>query len=102
MARFVTPISEAAKAAYMTRFGMRPDEAAGLVGLRFARTNGALVGVYHAGDAGYESDPTNPWATVCEDHSSIVLHGNRALAESHAADPEGWCEPCRSTGAGPG
>jgi hypothetical protein len=45
--------------------------------------------------AGMEADPVNPWVTVCEAHHSVAAHSSLALAQSHAADPRGWCEDCR-------
>jgi hypothetical protein len=68
---------------------------AGCVEQRRNRLTGFLVGVYQADQAGMESDPATPWATVCEEHNSICVHGTLALARSHAGDPCGWCEDCR-------
>ncbi|GJF06730.1 hypothetical protein [Pseudonocardia sp. D17] len=61
-----------------------------------ARQTGTEIGVYHAADAGIDDDPTAPWATVCETHSTVVLHRTRRLADGHAADPCGWCQYCRA------
>lgn len=33
--------------------------------------------------------------TLCEDHSAIVNHETRKLAESFMASPESWCDECR-------
>jgi hypothetical protein len=68
---------------------------AGCVEQRTNRLTGFKVGVYQAAQAGMESDPATPWATVCEEHNSICVHGTLALARSHAGDPPGWCEDCR-------
>jgi hypothetical protein len=67
---------------------------AGCIQLRRARSTGTLVGVYRAGEAGLEDEPGYPWATVCEEHATLIVHETRALAVSHAAAPEGWCEEC--------
>lgn len=72
---------------------MRPEEAAGLVQLRQPKAAPTLVGIYAAEAAGLEDFG---WATVCEVHSSLVLHDTLQLARAHAADPAGWCEPCRA------
>lgn len=72
-------------------------ERAGCVQLRYARSTGTLVGVYRADEAGMEDDPVWPWATTCEDHGNLVLHKTRALAISHAPDPQGWCDACRES-----
>lgn len=68
---------------------------AGCVQQRRARENGVLVGVYDADDAGMESDPSIPWATVCELHGSIVCHSTLAAAKYHASKPTSWCDCCR-------
>lgn len=88
---FKLPISQKAAEAYTERVGHTPDETAGLVGLSFARQNGALIGLYHGPTAGLDG----PWVTICEKHHSCAAHPTRVLAESHMADPEGWCRPCR-------
>lgn len=67
---------------------------AGCVSQRKAQTTGTLVGVYHGAQSGMEMDPEYPWITVCEVHANCVSHSTLALAKSHAADPEGWCEDC--------
>lgn len=69
---------------------------AGCVQQRRARQTGTLVGVYHAIQAGIDSDPAVPWFTVCEIHNNCVGHPSLRLAKDHAADPEGWCEDCRT------
>ncbi len=71
---------------------------AGCVQLRRARATGTVVGVYDGKAAGFDHDDgANPWSTVCETHGTIASHPTRALAVSHAADPEGWCEDCRTS-----
>ena len=67
---------------------------AGCVQQRRNRITGTLVGVYHGEQSGMESDPDNPWVTVCEDHGRIVAHPSLRLALEHAADPSGWCGDC--------
>lgn len=68
---------------------------AGCVQLRRARQTGRVVGVYDSAESGIECDPDLPWTTVCEEHGILVCHPTKALALSHASDPEGWCEDCR-------
>lgn len=69
---------------------------AGCVSQRRSRLTCHLVGVYHAEQAGLDDDPSCKWFTVCEHHNMLVGHSTLTLAQSHAADPTGWCEPCRS------
>jgi len=69
------------------------DGFVGLVESRRCRATGLEVGLYAAEQAGIESDPEVPWATVCEEHGSVVCHPTLALARSHMARPE-WCEEC--------
>jgi hypothetical protein len=73
---------------------------AGIVAFRKARSTGTHVGLYRAGEAGIDSDPEAPWITVCEEHSSMVSHGTRRLAEQAMSHPEDWCEECQATRAG--
>ncbi len=68
---------------------------AGLVVTRRSRETGQLVSVYRSNEAGIEDDPTIPWATLCETHSSVVCHSTRELALHHLTAPTGWCIPCR-------
>lgn len=63
----------------------------------FARSTGTLVVVVQSAEAGIEDDPELPWATLCDDHSSVVCHTTLALAKAHAADPAGWCDDCRES-----
>lgn len=72
---------------------------AGLVSYRRARSTGTHVGVYRADEAGIESDPKTPWATVCEEHAGCVCHATRALAMSWASQPESWCPTCQEANA---
>jgi hypothetical protein len=70
----------------------------GLAGCVTQRTTrkGRHVGLYHAHQAGLESDPELKWATVCEAHSSLVCHPTLALARASLSHPEEWCEGCRA------
>ena len=70
------------------------EERAGCIALRRAQQTGRMVGVYRADEAGMESDPASPWATVCEEHNTLVCHSTRRLALSWAAEPMTWCEDC--------
>lgn len=73
---------------------------AGCVVQRVSRETGALVGLYHADQAGLDSDPANPWATVCEAHSNMVTHASLRLARLSLAAPSEWCEACREAKEG--
>lgn len=53
-----------------------------------------LIGLYHAKQAGIDSDPGWPWATVCEDHSQFATHSTLAFAKTWARTPLEWCEVC--------
>jgi hypothetical protein len=39
------------------------------------------------------------WLTMCHDHGILCTHPTLKLALSHAAEPTGWCGPCRRGGA---
>lgn len=80
-------------AEYQRRFGIRPEEAGGLLQLRFARSTGSLVGVYEAVEAGHDG---YGFTTLCETHGNLVTHETKTLALHHAPWPEGWCEPCQA------
>lgn len=63
---------------------------AGCVLLAYDRRTGALRGVYRAEEQGLDDAG---WATVCEDHGTLVISETRKLAEaSHTND---FCEDCR-------
>jgi hypothetical protein len=68
---------------------------AGCVAQRRNRKTRGLVGIYNCEQSGLDSDPSLPWATVCEDHGGIVCHTSLAAARSWAAVPGDWCEDCR-------
>lgn len=67
---------------------------AGAVERRRSRASGTTITLYDALEAGLESDPETPWATVCEEHGSIVCHGTRSAARASMALPD-WCEDCQ-------
>jgi hypothetical protein len=69
---------------------------AGLVVTRRARQTGKLVSVYDSAIAGFESDPDLPWATLCEEHSSLVCHQTKELALFWISSPLTWCELCQA------
>lgn len=71
------------------------DGFAGLVQKTRARSTGVEVGLYASGQADMETDPMLPWATLCEEHSTIVFHETLALAREAMPYPDGWCEECR-------
>lgn len=74
------------------------DGLAGCVARRISRATGTLVGVYHAAQAGMEDEPSIPWMTVCEVHSTFVRHPTLAVAMA-CNDPREWCDDCRATHA---
>ena len=77
---------------------VRPYAHNGLLGCvqaRRARQTGRVVAVYNTRLAGL--DEGESWATVCEEHGTIINHRTLALARYHAADPLGWCERCAGT-----
>jgi hypothetical protein len=81
--------------------GIDARDAAGLIGLARpvldATGERTIVGIYKAAEAGIEDDEdAGRYATVCEIHSSCIIHPTRALAFDHAQDPAGWCEDCRA------
>lgn len=61
-----------------------------------SRQTGTLVGVYASEQAGMEDDPECTWASVCEEHNTLVSHRTLALALSFR-DPRDWCDCCRGT-----
>ena len=67
---------------------------AGLVEQRKNRKTGTLVGLYHAEQAGLDSDPEYPWATVCEEHGNLVVHPTLTFARAALSYPD-WCEDCQ-------
>ena len=67
---------------------------AGAVERRRSRASGTTITIYDANEAGIESDPETPWATVCEEHGSIVCHGSRSAARASMARPD-WCMDCQ-------
>ncbi len=80
---------------------MRAYDFNGLTGCvvqRRSRRTGTLVGLYVAKQAGIDTEPALPWATVCEDHSAIVCHPSLKLARESLPEPAGWCEECREAG----
>ena len=68
---------------------------AGCVMQRRSRDTGALIGLYHAGQAAMNTD-AGAWATVCEDHGTVVNHARLADARAWMAEPSIWCEGCRA------
>ena len=56
---------------------------------------GTTVGLYRSAEAGIETDPEWPWATVCEPHGGVVCHRTRAEAEAALSHPKDWCPTCQ-------
>lgn len=67
---------------------------AGLIDYRKSRQDGVHVGLYRAEEAGLDIDG-GPYATICEEHSTLVNHDTLKLAKSHLPYPSGWCDSCR-------
>jgi hypothetical protein len=67
----------------------------GCVMQRRSRDTGALIGLYNAAQAGMNDD-NGAWATVCEDHGTVVNHARLADARAWMAEPSIWCEACRA------
>ncbi len=59
-----------------------------------SRVTGTKVGVYAAAQAGIESDPDSPWASVCEPHDTCVTHATLEAAK-YSTNPLNWCDDCR-------
>lgn len=66
----------------------------GIVYASRARSSGTVVGLYDTTKTTQFDPDGGRWATVCEDHSTIVNHETRRLAESFMACPEEWCQDC--------
>jgi hypothetical protein len=64
---------------------------AGCIYLAKSRRTGALRGVYNAQEQALEE---SGWATVCEDHGTLVISETRALAL--ASDTDEFCDECRA------
>jgi hypothetical protein len=60
------------------------------------RTTGTIIVITHGDDEGLDTVTDGPWYTICDDHHEICSFLTLAEARSHAADPLGWCEGCRS------
>jgi hypothetical protein len=67
---------------------------AGCVQQRKCRATGVLVGVYRCDQAGL--DDNAPWATICEEHSTILSTTSLGAARSFASDSCSWCDACRA------
>ncbi|HUN92555.1 MAG TPA: hypothetical protein VMU33_10885 [Burkholderiaceae bacterium] len=67
----------------------------GCVTQRRSRDTGTLIGLYHAAQASMSTE-AGAWATVCEDHGTVVNHARLADARAWMAEPSIWCEACRA------
>lgn len=64
-----------------------------VIARRRARSTGATISAQRVGPGSWlEQEPG--WATVCEMHSTCVMHETRRLAKAFMAAPEEWCQPC--------
>jgi len=81
------------EAPVLSRLQLDRERAArvGCVYLATSIRTGALRGVYRAREAGIDAEG---WATVCEDHGTLVLSETRALAL--ACDTLVFCDDCRA------
>lgn len=66
----------------------------GIVIAHRARSTGTVVGLYDTTKTSQFDPDGGRWATLCEDHSSIVNHETRKTAERFMSAPEEWCEEC--------
>lgn len=57
---------------------------------RVARSTGTRVVLAYKPD----SDPDQPWETLCEPHGGVCSHETRRLAREWLSHPEEWCEDC--------
>lgn len=67
---------------------------AGCVEQKRCRATGLPIGIYRADQAELEDDPEFPWATVCEEHGTILRAQTLKLARAGATHPE-WCDDCQ-------
>lgn len=65
---------------------------AGCILLRKSRESGTVAGVYRADEAGIDG---GKWATVCEDHGTILTTDTREQAVYAAAHTASFCDDCR-------
>ena len=69
---------------------------------RKSRSSGAVIEVIDNRSQEFMDDDLR-WYTLCRDHSNLVGHETRKLAEAWASQPEGWCNEgdnhCRATTA---
>lgn len=72
----------------------RHDGRLGCVALWRSRVTGTEVGLYHARQAGIESDPECRWAVVCEKHGTLVCHPTLAEARRTRSGRE-FCDECQ-------
>ena len=73
----------------------RHDGRLGCVALWRSRATGTEVGLYHARQAGIESDPECRWAVVCEKHGTLVCHPTLAEARRTRSGRE-FCDECQA------
>lgn len=71
----------------------RAYQCKGLVERRRNRITKSVIGVYHAEQAGLEAIPQDPWATVCETHSSVLRSATLRLARRSMTYTD-WCNEC--------
>ncbi len=60
---------------------------------RVCKSTGTTVSLVdsHAPESTVERDDGGRWATLCEDHGSIVYHQRLSDAREWASDPSTWC-----------
>lgn len=106
------PMHRGARVAVVTTFGnvwavigrdvrvyRRTSGVGTIVHHRVARSTGATIIVERTGP-GSSIEQDNGWATVCLNHATSIQHDTRALAVSHAVEPENWCEACEDIANG--
>jgi len=64
-----------------------------IVSHRVAKETGATIVVEKTGPGSW-IEQEDGWATLCLNHSFVIIHPTRALAMWHSAAPSGWCGDC--------
>lgn len=55
---------------------------------------GKKVVIYRAAEQGIESDPSLPWAVVCDAHSTVICDTSERGARLSMKRPDNFCERC--------
>lgn len=78
---------------------------AGALVSRRCRESRTTVTMYDGRVAGLDvsgpDDEVWPWATVCEQHATLVQHKTKQAAMSYLSHPLDWCDRCNGSDDGP-